>query len=60
MINRLTIKQAAKLLGVHYSRVLYFIQAKRLPAERFGYQWLIKPKDLERVSSRKNGRPKKG
>ena len=55
----LTTEQAAERLGIGSQRVRDLIKAGRLPAERFGSQWLIKEKDLKLVAVRKPGRPKK-
>ena len=53
----LTAKQAAKALGVNDSRVRQLILAGRLPAQKFANVWLIREKDLAKVSDRKTGRP---
>ena len=55
----LTTKQAAKLLKINDSRVRQLILAGRLPAQKFGRDWLIQEKDLKLVEDRKPGRPKK-
>jgi excisionase family DNA binding protein len=57
MATHLTTVQAASSLGITPSRVIAMIRAKRLPAEKVGNQWLIRPLDLEQVRSRKPGRP---
>jgi excisionase family DNA binding protein len=59
-LKLLTTKQAAKALAVNDSRVRQFILSGRLPAQKFGRDWIIKEKDLKRVADRKPGRPKKG
>lgn len=58
-MNYLTTKQAAKILGVNDSRIRQLILAGRLPATRFGWSWMIKAEDLEKVKDRKPGRPKR-
>jgi excisionase family DNA binding protein len=55
----LTTAQAAKILGVNDSRVRQFILAGRLPAQKFGRDWIIYEKDLSKVADRKPGRPKR-
>jgi excisionase family DNA binding protein len=55
----LTTSDAAKILGVNRSRVLQLIMRGKLRAEKLGWQWIIRPKDLEKVKNRKPGRPKK-
>jgi excisionase family DNA binding protein len=55
----LTTKQAAKALAVNDSRVRQLILSGRLPAQKFGRDWIIKEKDLKKVADRKPGRPKK-
>ena len=57
MANLLTTAQAAAALGVTRPRVIQLINAGRLPAEKVGMQFLIKPADLEKVKDRKPGRP---
>lgn len=37
--------------------MLALIHAGRLPAQKFGRDFIINPKDLERVRVRKTGRP---
>jgi excisionase family DNA binding protein len=54
----LTVRQAAEALGVGRSRVQALIQTGRLPAQKFGMQYLIDPADLAKVRDRKPGRPK--
>lgn len=58
MANQLTTQQVADELGVSKTRVIALIRAGRLPAEKVGVQYLVNPKDLERVRHRKPGRPK--
>jgi excisionase family DNA binding protein len=59
MATPLTATEAAKALGVSHSRIMQFIRTKRLPARKFGAQWVIERKDLAAVRVRKPGRPKK-
>jgi excisionase family DNA binding protein len=51
--------QAAEKLKVSRRRVLALIAEGRLPAERLGREYLIRPKDLAKVKDRKPGRPPK-
>ena len=55
----LTTLEAAEKLGVTRRRVLALILAGRLPAQKFGRDYMIKEKDLKLVENRKVGRPKK-
>ncbi|HJR06893.1 MAG TPA: helix-turn-helix domain-containing protein [Pyrinomonadaceae bacterium] len=55
----LTTKQAAERLGITPRRVQALIEAGRLPAQKFGRDYMIKEKDLKLVEDRKVGRPKK-
>lgn len=52
-------KEAAERLQVSQQRIQALIKDGRLPAEKVGRDWLIKLDDLEKVSERKSGRPKK-
>ena len=54
----LTTAQAADILQVSRSRILKLIDAKRLPAEKIGRDWLIRLEDLELVKVRRPGRPR--
>jgi len=47
--KNLTTIQAAKALNVNDSRVRQLILAGRLPAQKFGRDWLIQKKDLKLV-----------
>jgi excisionase family DNA binding protein len=57
MPDELTTKQTADILGITPRRVLALIHAGRLPAEKHGRDWAIKPEDLKLVKERKPGRP---
>lgn len=59
MENRVTVKEAAGILGVSPRRVHALIEGGRLPVERFGNVFAIKESDLALVAERKAGRPKK-
>ena len=56
---QLTTNEAADRLGVVASRVRAMIQAGRLPAKKYGRDWLIEEEDLKLVEDRKPGRPPK-
>ncbi len=58
-MKMLTANEAAKILKVSARRVRALIQAKRLPAQKVGRDWIIMEPDLELVKDRKPGRPKK-
>jgi len=55
----LTVAQVAELLGVTRVRVHQLIRAGRLPAEKFGRDYMIKETDAKKLSGRKTGRPRK-
>jgi excisionase family DNA binding protein len=58
-MDMLTTKQVAEKLGITPRRVQALIEAGRLPATKFGRDYMIKEKDLKLVEDRKVGRPKK-
>ena len=58
-MDYLTTKQAAERLGITPRRVQALIEAERLPAQKFGRDYMIKEKDLKLVEDRKVGRPRK-
>lgn len=58
MPEELTTKQTAVILNISPRRVRALIHAGRLPAEKHGRDWAIKPEDLELVKVRKPGRPR--
>lgn len=58
-MNLLTTKDVAERLGVSVRRVHALIQAERLPAQKYGRDYLINEKDLGLVEERKPGRPRK-
>jgi excisionase family DNA binding protein len=58
MRGMLTTKEAAERLGVSRPRVNQLISEGRLPAEKNGRDYFIKPADLAKVKDRKPGRPK--
>jgi len=60
MKNPIGTAQAAERLGVSVRRVVFLIHAGRLPAKKIGRDWMIDPKDLEKVwkdRPRQSGRP---
>ncbi len=54
----LTTREAGKRLGIGPLRVRQLILNGRLPASKFGRDWVIQDKDLKKVKNRKPGRPK--
>ncbi|HEX8127852.1 MAG TPA: helix-turn-helix domain-containing protein [Pyrinomonadaceae bacterium] len=58
-MDLLTTKEVAKLLGVSMRQVQALITNGRLPAQKFGRDYMIAEKDLKLVEVRKVGRPKK-
>ena len=59
MEKLLTVTDVAGKLGVSRSRVLALIRVGRLPAERLGVQFFIRPADVALVRHRRPGRPRK-
>jgi len=56
-MQRLSVAEAAKRLGVSARRVQQLVKSGRLPADEFGGAFVIKEKDLELVANRRPGRP---
>lgn len=56
----LTTKEVAERLKVSVRRVHALIAAERLPAQKYGRDYLIDENDLKLVAERKPGRPRKG
>jgi excisionase family DNA binding protein len=54
----LTTKEVAERLKVSVRRVHALIEAERLPAQKYGRDYLIDEKDLKLVENRKPGRPR--
>jgi excisionase family DNA binding protein len=54
-----TARDVADNLGISLRRVHKLIEDGRLPAEKFGSQYVIKKADIELVRERKPGRPPK-
>jgi len=59
LMELLTTKEVAEKLGVTLRRVQAMIETGRLPATKFGRDYMIKETDLKLVENRKVGRPKK-
>lgn len=58
MADLLTTTQAAVRLGVSRMRVVQLIGEGKLPAQKLGRDWMIRPKDLGKVTVYgKPGRP---
>ena len=58
-MDYLTTKEVAERLGVKIRMVQLLIQNGRLPAAKFGRDYMVKETDLKLVENRKVGRPKK-
>ena len=58
-MNLLTTKQVAERLGVTIKRIQAMIRDERLPAQKFGRDYMIKESDLRLVQDRRPGRPSK-
>jgi excisionase family DNA binding protein len=54
----LTTAEVAQRLGISVRRVQALIKAERLPARRFGRDWLIEEVHVDTISQRKVGYPK--
>jgi excisionase family DNA binding protein len=50
--------EASEILNISRSRIARLIREGRLPAQKVGSTWVIKPSDLELVRERKPGFPK--
>lgn len=48
----LSLKQAAKILGVHWKTVYNHVVSGKLKAYKIGRQWRIKPEDLTEYMER--------
>jgi excisionase family DNA binding protein len=60
LTNRITTKEAARLLGISDGRVRQMILNGQLSAKRFGRALTLSRGDVEMLRGRKVGRPKKG
>jgi excisionase family DNA binding protein len=58
-MDYLTTKEVADKLGVSLRRVQAMVESGRLPATKFGRDYMIREADLKLVENRKVGRPKK-
>lgn len=55
----LTTKEAAEILSVTPPRIRQLVLSGQLPAAKFGRDLVIKESDLNKLSLRKPGRPRK-
>jgi excisionase family DNA binding protein len=60
LTDRVTTKEAARILGVTDGRVRQMILKGQLRAKRFGRALTLSRSDVESLRGRKAGRPKKG
>ncbi len=60
MNSLISTKEAAATLKVSVRRVQALIASGRLPAEKIGNSYVIKPSDLKLINGRKSGRPTNG
>jgi excisionase family DNA binding protein len=58
-MSLLTTGEVAERLGVTVRRVQALITSGKLPAQKFGRDYMIDEKDLKLVKERKAGRPRK-
>lgn len=54
-MDYLTTQQVGEILGVSRPRIIALIQAGRLPAQKVGRDWLIRPDDLANFKLRPQG-----
>jgi len=59
MKKQLTTQEAAEHLAISTARVRQLILTGRLPAKKWGRDWIIRARDLEAVQDRPPGRPRK-
>ena len=52
----LTAKEVGKLLGIGGAAVRAMIRDRKLPAERYGNQWMVNRDDLEKIPYRREDR----
>ncbi len=55
----MSIAEAAKRINISRQRLTLLVKQGRVPARKFGKQYLIRAVDLNTISERKAGRPKK-
>lgn len=53
-----SVKIASRIMGVSVRRIVDYIRQKRLPANRFGKDYVVRPADLARLERRPPGRPR--
>jgi len=58
----LTARECAKRLDVEVQQIWRYIKAKRIAAEKLGFQYVVRTDDLEKFipTRRKPGHPKRG
>lgn len=56
-----TTKQAAELMGVHYSQIALLLREHRIKGIKMGHDWLVFAPSLEKYTATKSpkGRPPK-
>lgn len=61
MNDFITTKEAANLIGVSVKQIQVWLKAGRIPAKKYGPNWLIKNEDVAEfaVKERQPGRPRK-
>ena len=60
MNEMMTLREAADLLGVHRTRIYQWVNAGRLPVERYGAKaTLVRRSDVLALERRPTGRPRK-
>ena len=58
--ERITLAEAAELLGVHYMTAYRYVRTGRLPAARDGMQWTVDPADVRAMRRPSAGRRRRG
>jgi excisionase family DNA binding protein len=59
-MDKLTTTEVSERLGMSRSSIRRMILAGKLPAEKFGRDWLIDSDHLASLSPQRPGRPRKG
>lgn len=62
-MGKMTVPQAAAMLGMHRTRIWQLVKSGKLIAEKTGRDWLIEDADVERLKAeprKRVGRPRTG
>lgn len=56
MSTDMTVKQAAKYAGIHYTELIILVRNNVIPSRKFGFQYQVSKSDIDKWINKKNNK----